>query len=131
MDLVAAYRAAEYHVIAPVPFILRVSEHSPALDTLLGEHAASQWAFVTACNPGSVPLPDAENAARSAGLLAEVAGYTTYPGEGRDAAGGWAEESVLIVGIGRAEAVELGRRWGQAAILAGGRGGPAELVWIL
>lgn len=128
--LSAAYTAALYRVFTDPPFVLRVGEPSAELDALLTSHAADTWAFVTACNPGSVVLSGEENAVRMTRLLDVLSGFTTYPGEGADPAGGWAEPSVLVVGIGRTVAVEVAKAFGQNAILAGERGGPAELVWV-
>ncbi len=128
-DLEATYTAAHYRVFADPPFVLRVGEPSTELDALLAAHAADTWAFVTACNPGSVPLAAETNVERMARLQEVLTRFTTYPGESSDPAGGWAEPSVLVVGISRAEAVAVAKAFGQNAILAGVRGGAVELVW--
>jgi hypothetical protein len=130
MNLHSAYTAARYRVFADPPFVLRVGEPSAELNALLASHAADTWAFVTACNPGSAPLSDEVNAGRMDRLREVLTAFTTFPGESSDAAGDWAEPSVLVVGMSRAEAVEVARAFGQNAILAGERGGPAELVWV-
>lgn len=130
LNLHAAYTAALYHVFADPPFVLRVGEPSAELDRLLMLHAADTWAFVTACNPGSVVLPVEVNAERMEQLREVLTDFTTYPGESSDAGGGWAEASLLVAGISRSEAVEVATAFEQAAILAGVRGGPAELVWV-
>src|SRR5262245_55943344 len=85
-ELEAAYRATEFRVEAGgSPVTLRVGRPSAELDDLLGRHGVRHWAFVTACNPGSRPLPPAENDARTRRLAAEVvrAGYACYPARGR------------------------------------------------
>jgi hypothetical protein len=128
--LSAAYAAAYYRVSANPPFVLRVGEPSAALDALLALHAADTWAFVTACNPASVLLPNDVNAERMSRLREMLTRFTTYPGESCGPAGEWAEPSVLVVGISRDEAVQMARAFGQAAILAGERGRPAGLVWV-
>jgi hypothetical protein len=127
--LSAAYTAARYRVFAAPPFVLRVGEPSAALDALLTSHAADTWAFVTACNPGSVRLSPDVNAERMNRLREMLTGFACYPGESSGPAGEWAEPSVLVVGISRSEAVQVAEGFGQAAILAGDRGRPAELVW--
>lgn len=129
-SLTAAYRAAHYRVFAPAPFVLRVGEPSAALDALLDSHSTTTWAFVTACNPSSRVLTAAENAERVKQLREVLAGFVTYPGASADPAGGWVEESVLVLDIGREEAVRVAAAFGQNAILNGVRGGPAELVWV-
>lgn len=87
-------------------------------------------AFVTASNPGSVPLPDDENARRYAALLSAVAGRPHFTGEGVGDAGDWPPEaSVLVLGVTEAEAAALSRRFGQAAWVWYRVGGLAELRW--
>ena len=104
---------------------------SPALAKLLERHRARRWAFITAWNPGSAPLPRAENDARQAQLrgIVEKRGFTILPGEGIGEDRSWPpEESLMVLGITEAEAVRLGRRFGQLAILAGERGSMSRLV---
>jgi hypothetical protein len=127
----AAYRAAHYRVFADPPFVLRVGERSAELDALLTSHAADTWAFVTACNPGSVPLSAEVNAERMSHLREVLGKFTIYPGESSDSTGEWVEPSVLVVGISRTEAVGVANTFGQNAILAGERGGAVELVWVI
>lgn len=131
MDLQSAYTAARYRVSADPQFTLRVGEPSAALDALLDRHGADTWAFVTACNPGSVRLSSAENAERMVQLREMLLDFVTYPGESSDPAGDWAEPSLLMVGLDPVRAATLGRHFGQNAILTGVRGGPTELVWLV
>ena len=82
--------------------------------------------LVTAHNPMSEYLPAAENDERHRELRAVVAeagwsavactGHST--GDGVTPDGEWHEEGLAIRGITRAEAVELGRRFGQRSIFA-------------
>jgi hypothetical protein len=112
---------------------IRVGEPCPALDTLLEKHAARCWAFITAWNPGSNKLDDAENRRRQAQLEADMkrGGYACYRGAGVPDQGDWSPEgSLLIMGLKREDAVEVGRKYGQAAIVAGAAGVGAELVFI-
>ena len=52
-----------------------------------------------------------------------------FIGEGSDPEGEWPHEpSFLVVGISRAEAEALGRRFGQLAIVYARKGEPPELV---
>jgi hypothetical protein len=129
-SIVSAYRFAEYRVDTSPPFTLRVGEPCAALDALLASHAADTWAFVTACNPGSVVLSVEVNAERMKQLREMLNRFVTYPGESCGPDGQWAEASVLVIGISRTAVVEVAKAFGQAAILAGERGGPAELVWV-
>jgi hypothetical protein len=72
---------------------------------------ADSWAFISACKPGSVAL-SAENAKRHEALVDRVG----------------ARKSLLILGISRSEAVELGRQFGQLALVWGHRDDRAQLV---
>ena len=125
-DLEAAYRATDYRVEdAPGgPFVIRVGEVCDRLD--------GEWAFVTACNPGSNPVSDVENARRMAELEATVreGGRTYYHGHGVGRDGRWpAEPSLLILGITEPQARALAERLGQNAIVVGRTGERARLVW--
>jgi Protein of unknown function (DUF3293) len=127
-QLEAAYRATDYRVedIPGGPLVIRIDERCDQLP-------AAEWAFVTACNPRSVCLSDEENAGRTAELEAAVreGGRVFYRGHGVGRNGTWPPEpSLLIVGIAEPDAVELAKRFGQHAIVAGRPGEPARLVWV-
>jgi hypothetical protein len=129
-----AYRATTYRVDVPgQPFIaIRVGEHDDALDALLAARGVGSWTYITAYNPGSVPLSDAENERRHHELLADVArcgAVAVFDGLGVGDDGWPPEPSLLVLGVGRDEACSLGRKHGQVAVVYGERGKPAELVW--
>jgi hypothetical protein len=131
-DLDTAYRATAYCAETPEGrLVLRLGEPCVPLDRLLAARGLSTWAYVTAYNPGSVPAPDAENEARQRELRAAVAraGQPFYEGAGVGES--WPPEpSLLVLGIGEAEAAALGRRFGQRAVVVGDLGGPARLLWL-
>lgn len=57
-------------------------------------------------------------------------GLPTLEGEGVGTGGDWpSEPSLLVLGIGGSEAVELGRAFGQVAIVIGRLGAPARLCF--
>lgn len=105
------------------PWALRIGEPCP-------EVGADRWAFVTACNPDAQRQDPAANSLAMTQLKAELdaAGWRWQDGEGVANDGSWREASVLVFGMGRAEALALGRRWRQVAVLVGQRGGIVELV---
>src|SRR5262245_47388371 len=74
----AAYETTEYRVTdSPVgPLAIRIGEVSDALDRLLAMCGATGWAYVTACNPRSVVVPDDENRLRSEALRQRLARFT-------------------------------------------------------
>ncbi|MFN7020264.1 MAG: DUF3293 domain-containing protein [Phycisphaerales bacterium] len=80
---------------------------------------ARPWAIITAFNPGSTPLSDAENALRDHELLNAIRtlGRTHTRTESSDARGGWREPGWLIEAITRNDVLQLARRFGQRAVL--------------
>ena len=92
----------------------------------------TSWAYVTAHNPRSVPLPSEENRARHRRLEAEVRarGFAAFVGQSVGDDGTWPPEtSLLILGISRSEAVALGFTHGQRAVVWGALGEPARLLF--
>lgn len=129
----SAYRATLFEACTPSGRIcIRVGQHEPALDDLLAQYGAEAWVFVTASNPASAHLDAAENRARNEELkrcLESLALPAWYRGAGRSPTGAWdPEESVLALGIEREDALRLGRRFGQNAVVWGRVGSVAELV---
>ncbi|WP_373048809.1 DUF3293 domain-containing protein [Vulgatibacter sp.] len=126
----AAYRNTTYWVEAPDRWIaLRIGEPSAALDDLLAAHGVATCAFVTSDNPGSGLLPAARNRSRRAHLASDLHGYALLPGHGVGHDGSWPpEQSWLVLGIGELEAVAIGRRYGQNAILCCTAGEAIRLV---
>ncbi|MFT5732537.1 MAG: hypothetical protein ACJA2W_001417 [Planctomycetota bacterium] len=132
-SLVAAYRETLYEVEGDHPMVLRVGERSEPMSRLMeaGGHVGA--VYVTACNPFSQPLGDAENGALQEELKEALAGEgrTFIEGQGRHPSGGWAPEaSLLVLGLQRDEAAALGRRWRQNAVLWIGRETIPELLLL-
>jgi len=119
--LLEAYRKTAFSAETPKGRLsLRVGQRCPELDDLLTDHGVSTWAYVTAANPGSMRLRDEENAGRQRELDGVVAslGVTSYSGEGVADDGRWPPEpSLLILGIGRSDAVRLARQYSQLALI--------------
>lgn len=128
-----AYVATSYVASTPRGRLrVRVGEAHPELDALLRDHEVEQWAYITAWNPGSELLSPLENHERQKELEGELreAGYSFFRGSGVPDNDDWdAEESVLVLGISRSEAVRLGVAYGQNAIVHGPLGEVAQLVW--
>jgi len=134
-ELEAAYRSTSYSVIVPgrEPISIRCGARCLPLDLLLAESRATNWAFITACNPRSTPLDDDANDERMMRLemLVRGRGLNCFQGEGQADEGDWPPEpSLLVLGISEADAVAVAREFEQHAIVSGSRGGEARLVWV-
>ena len=132
-ELYDAYKHTTYLARTPVGEVhIRPEQTEPLLDELLGEYEAEEWAFITAWNPGSQLFSVYENHERQRELerALKAAGYAFFRGSGVPDADNWQpEESVLVVGIAEADALEFGRRFEQEAIVCGRVGEAARLVW--
>ncbi|MEQ8790844.1 MAG: DUF3293 domain-containing protein [Pirellulaceae bacterium] len=131
-ELLAAYKATRFTAVVDGEAIeIRVGQVCPALNRYLEKTVHASWAFVTASNPASVELSAPENDDRHSQLKGDVAamGYAFFEGEGVPESGDWEpEQSLLILGIPCDDAKQLGRKYGQNAIVAGRRSEPAALV---
>lgn len=132
-ELFEAYRNTTYVAETPAGELrLRPGEPNSELERLdLPGRSSDEWAFITAWNPKSEQLDDAENAERQRGLEKRLrrSAHDVFPGEGRANSGDWPPEaSLLAVGIQLERAVELAGKYGQNAILAGRAGEAPRLV---
>jgi len=129
--LLAAYCRTRFCADTPRGrIVIRVGERHPELDAILRAAGCGTWAYIRAFNPGSVRLSDAENDARQRELgdALRQLGHPMFPGEGIGDDETWPPEpSVLVLGIEREVSVQLGRRFGQRAIVCGQHGGSATL----
>jgi 2-alkyl-3-oxoalkanoate reductase len=128
--LEAAYRAAWYAVQdGEIEIDIRVDEPNPAIEALLLRYSVERAALITACNPDSSPLPEAENRARQQQLEGELAnaGVALLFAHARAEDGSWHEPSFLVLGMSRAAALACAARWGQRALLLFGVDGCARL----
>lgn len=111
---------------------IRIGRRHPDLDALLAGRGVHAWAFVTAWNPASRLLPDAENAVRQQRLRDDLAALrlTSFPGWGIPDRADWPPEaSLLVLGLAEDDARRIGREHGQNAIVVGACAVAARLVW--
>ena len=131
-QLLAAYRKTSFIVEGPESeAILLVGELNPAVDALLERYGARQCAFLTAWNPHSKRLEAHDNRLRQDGLVEAVrrSGRPFLRGRGAGKDSDWpAEDSILVIGVDRVAALELGRAFGQAAIVFKEMHHPVELL---
>jgi hypothetical protein len=79
---------------------------------------ATRLHVITACNPRSQALPDAENERRNRALARDLAdaGLTVLAAVGRSPDGAWVEESFAVVDGDEAVVLDLAARHDQHAI---------------
>lgn len=133
--LEAAYRSTIFRVrIDGGEHDIRVSQALPTAvaAVLSGQSTTKSGAFLTANNPGSRRLSQAENDRRNRQLAERLKRRQVefHEGEGIDGEGKWpAEKSCLIAGIGRDEALRLAAEFGQYCFVYLEVGKGAELVY--
>jgi hypothetical protein len=128
-SLERAYRRTRYRVNAWELDIL-IGQRHPELDRLLMEKGCAEWAFLSACNPDSLPLQRGENTRRTLLLQEQVQPWPYWAGQGIPMEPGWEpEDSFLIGGILLEEALAIARAFGQLALVVGTKGREASLVW--
>lgn len=110
---------------------IRIGERCGALEEELERRGCTEWAYITAWNPRSVPLSEEVNRDAQARLEKELEarGIGFLPGASRPDDASPPEPSVLAF-LPRDEAAELGRAFCQNAIVVGRLGSPAELLWL-
>jgi len=113
-----AYRSAVVDLARPGMPALRIVPSTAGSTGAWPDGLGAPVSVVTAWNPDSVRLAADVNAARHRLLTRELAtrGLTWWPATGRDPVAGHAEEGVAVLGLAEDDAVELGRRHGQAAV---------------
>ncbi|MEM9215860.1 MAG: DUF3293 domain-containing protein [Cyanobacteria bacterium P01_F01_bin.150] len=129
-----SYRQTLYQVFSDDDTIsIRVGHHNSSLDRLVRRHNQSRWALITAHNPYSQPLTDLENQSRNKSLVKDLwpLHLPILRAVGEDQSDQWpAEESFFIIGIRQRDAVSLGQKYNQNAILVGTVGYAPQLRWI-
>jgi hypothetical protein len=112
--------------------VVNVGRRSAAFDRVLAMRDAETAVIVTAYNPRSVVLPDAENRTRHRQLTAllEARGHDFALGEGRDPTGRWkAELECVVFGITMEAGLDLARAFDQNAIVFVRRGQAPALAY--
>ena len=129
--LLAAYQRTDYVIFEDdAETVVHIGQADAAIDGLLHRHGAESGTIITAWNPESVILSDAENAARETELWNWIGAQRLFAlaAEGRDPTGAWQpEQSCLIFDIARDAVAALGRRYGQNAIVHLRSGAAPEL----
>ncbi len=120
-QLLDAYQNTIYQ-IRSLCLQIRIGERNETLEKILKRHSVDSWAFISAWNPGSKQLPEQENAARHRQLVKVVTTkqWKYWEGSGIGADTSWQPElSLLILGVSKVVALEIGRQFEQNAIVFG------------
>lgn len=132
--LLQAYLDTDYTALTPRgELTLRIGVLCPELDALLEACGAQEWVYITAYNPASKRRSEQVNESAQQELLAqlELEGGPVFSGMALSELGDWPPEpSLLALGVNRARAEEIGRRFGQNAVVVGGRGQAPELLQL-
>lgn len=133
-ELINAYETTAYRVIdSDGVFVLRVGDVSDDLARMFERTGTSGATFITAENPFSKETSSEENEANQARLRRdlEAMGATIFKGAGQGEDPKWpAEASFLAIDLLREQAIELGNRYQQNAILWAGADARPELLLL-
>lgn len=119
-ELIVAYGATNFEVYAEKPFVLKVGEFSHDLETLFSKLKYNHACFITAYNPESVELSICENKLAQAKLYEDLLKLECkiLEGCGSDPEGKWeGEPSYFVLGIKQSDAINLGKKFKQNAIV--------------
>ena len=128
-----AYRQAHYRIHeAGESFTLLIDQPSAVLRQCHVRHGVNASAFMTAWNPYSVLCDEHVNARAHAHLLADLrtAGFAYLSAEALDSTEQWPiERGLLVLGVSQADALMLGTRYQQNAVVCCDEGGTPRLQW--
>jgi hypothetical protein len=129
-DLIKAYLDTDFNVYEPT-ITIKCGKLNPALDNLLKTNNSNDWAYITAWNPYSELTDVAENEERNYSLKQDLNKYKIFDGEGVGIDPNWQpEKSFLIFDINHDDAIAIGKKYCQNAIVIGKLNEVAELIWI-
>ena len=132
-QLIAVYEQSNYLVFSDPQCCLTIGQTSAELLALYQKHKVAGAVFISACNPRSECQSDSENARLNLALETELRALSSpfYPAEGRDPKGIWpSESSFLVMGLALDVGAQLGRQYGQNAILCCSKDSLVELVLL-
>lgn len=131
--LIQAYLETDYRILNSNPFTLKVGVACPELAVLNTEYRVTSSAFITAYNPISQRLSDADNARQQAKLAQTLrqSGYVFLDGIGQHPSNDWpGEPGFLVLGIDLETAMKLGDQFEQNAIIWNNIDSVPELVLL-
>lgn len=133
-ELEALYNATTYQVYLPGGVVkLRLGQPCEVLARWMEENACTEFAIITAYNPGSQKRVPELNAERQAQLECDLleGNYEPYAGENVADAPDWLpEETCFVPDIAPEDACALAEEYGQNAVVVGSADAVAHLLWI-
>ena len=128
-----AYRDTHYWLLLEDPVCLRIGQSCPVLVDWQGQKGVECSTIITAHNPESQRLADADNDRRQQAMESELAqaGWTWVRTEARDPDEHWPIESgILVWGMDGQAATPWAQRYGQYAVVLIDRQGIPQLQWF-
>ena len=118
-ELIQAYIATDFQVNTDPTFILKIGDYSAELSEVYRQHNCKVSAYITAWNPLGKTLSNLENKSLNNALKDSISDkYKFIEGVGLDPDGKWpSEESFLVLGANREDAMQLVRKFKQNAIV--------------
>lgn len=127
-----AYLATKYEV-KHLGLQMRIGEENWHLEEFLVDNNVFSWAFISAENPFSQPLSPSENESLHAQLIefTKTKQWIFAEGYGIPQNDDWqAEKSLFLLDISKSEAISLGKKFNQNAIVFGRLGKAPELIFL-
>ena len=130
IELIQAYKETDFNVYEP-KITIKVGQVNQELDRLLNINNCITWAYITAWNPYSELTDDRTNEEKNNQLRNDLPEYTLLAGEGVGSDQSWQpEKSFLILGIALDDAILIGKKYRQNAIVVGKIYEEPQLIWI-
>ena len=128
----ADYRLESLNLEDEGMLLFRFDTPTPVLDRLLEQFDIQTFTIITAFNPGSIMLSLEENSMRHERLREHLLPMCRIlrDSTGQSPQGGWQEHGFWALDLDLDQAVDLGRVFGQLAIVCWRRGRLAELWWL-
>lgn len=130
-ELLEAYKATCYEIINPKIEIF-IDKENKELINFLNENTISSWCFITAWNPYSKGLTTIENMDLNNQLEEDLKDYQIYTAQGKGTIGDWPlEPSFFVADITEVDAIALGKKYKQNAIVYGNYDGQPKLITLV
>jgi hypothetical protein len=131
-DREAAYLATTYRVFLPGGMCeLRIGQPNETLRCWLETADCTEFALITAHNPGGQQVDEARNADCQSQLECELLEGNYEPYAAQHESASWpTEESCFVPDISCKDACALAAEYGQEAVVCGGPDAIPHLVWV-